>query len=366
MKIIIDAKKFGEGIKKIMPALPRRTPVFVLENILFRYNSGEIEMMTSNMEMMQLVALEAQGDGAGAALIPGRLLDDLISSLTGNIELNFGKDKLAVKTEKGKYQLSISNVIDDFPTFPHFDGITAAKTSSIVLREGIEFVKHFMSKEDIRPAMHAILLEETETEMALVATDGRVLSKFTIAGNFGHRNIVIPFDSISALEAFINDVPDEFIDVFFDGKMVKIAKPHEIFITRVIGEKFPTYGSVIPKENDKRAEVRREDIIKAIKRMQIISDKENNKIAMEFKAGKLTVSASNSNYGADGKETYDCKYNDEDFRIAFNTKLLFDCLAIFKGERITIEMKKPTTAIIIKSDEDMDNFALLMPVREDA
>ena len=242
MKITINAAQFGKIVKKILPSVPKSTPMPILENILFRFNEGEMELTATNLQTYQRITFRTEGEGKGHALIPGYMLSNLLNSLRGEINIKFTEHKMMIETEAGKYQISISREIGDYPDFPQFDGISNVQVTPEAIIEGLNSVKYAVENSNgMRPALESVLMEEKERGLNIVATDGHVLAKYVIPGNYGHKNILLPRDSVSVLEQFVSDIEDSFVGLFFDGKMIRVEKKDEVFLSRTIADKYPNY-----------------------------------------------------------------------------------------------------------------------------
>ena len=241
---------------KIIPAVPTRTPMPILENFLFEIKDGLLTIAATDMEIALKSSINIVADENKSMVIPAKLLYDTVRALK-DTTIYFdvqNSGKIILKTDNGKYTISYLPTTD-FPQLPSFpldsteQDINEITINGEDLRWAIEKTSFAVSKEEMRPAMTGILFEFGEEGMRFVATDGHRLVnllKKNINPNLNEQYI-IPERAVSALQKVL------------DEKDVKIllSKTHVSFIlsdieliTRVIGYKYPDYASVIPLENE--------------------------------------------------------------------------------------------------------------------
>jgi DNA polymerase-3 subunit beta len=138
------------------------------------------------------------------------------------------------------------------------------------------------------------------------------------------------------------------------------------FISRLIGEKYPAYSSVIPLENENFLTLNRTELLSAVKRMMLFSTSNSKQVKFSIGENTLEVSAEDIDHGSNAKETIQCEYKGDPMEIGFNTAYVNDILSHLEGEQIVFKLHSPTKASIIeltKSEENEDIMMLLMPVR---
>ena len=138
------------------------------------------------------------------------------------------------------------------------------------------------------------------------------------------------------------------------------------FITRLIGEKYPAYNSVIPLENENLLRVNTGDILSTIKRMMLFSSSNSKQVKFSIGDNNLEISAEDIDHGSNARENVECKYNGEPMDIGFNTSYVHDILSHVDNEEVIFKLHSPTKACIIEPAEMKENedlMLLLMPVR---
>jgi DNA polymerase III subunit beta len=366
MEFKINSKMLEKHLAKIIPAVPSRTPMPVLENFLFDLKDGLLTVSATDLEIALKSSINVPSDENLKMVVPARLLYDVIRNL-GDVQITFKTEpnsKLTLSTETGKYNLSYSSP-EDFPEIPVVTKEKEITLNGNDLKKALDQTSFAMSKEDMRPAMTGTLFELSEDGVRFVATDGHRLVKY-INKNLKFKKdeqYIVPERAISVLAKLLGET---------DVK-IYISKTHAAFnfgelefISRLIGEKYPAYNSVIPLENDKILKVKTGDLLSTIKRMMLFSTSNSKQVKFSIKENELEVSAEDIDHGSNAKESVYCEYKGDPMDIGFNTAYVNDILSHINDDEAIFKLHSPTKACIIEPGEVSENeelMLLLMPVR---
>lgn len=366
MEFKINSKVLEKLLSKIIPAVPTRTPMPILENFLFEIKDGSLTVSATDIEIALRSSLNVAASQNIKMVIPARLLYDIVRSLE-DAQVNFvvdDKGKLKITTDKGVYSLSYSPS-EDFPEIPAVSKEKEITISGVELKKAFDQTAFAMSKEDMRPAMTGTLMEFDKDGLRFVSTDGHRLVKF-INKSFTsdvHEQYIIPERAISVL---LKQLDEADVKVYLSKTYASFIINDFEFISRLIGEKYPSYSSVIPLENENFLTVSRKELLSAIKRMMLFSTSNSKQVKFSISDNSLEVSAEDIDHGSNAKENIQCEYKGDPMDIGFNTSYVNDILSHLEGEKVMFKLHSPTKASIIeptKSEENEDIMMLLMPVR---
>lgn len=366
MEFKINSKVLEKLLSKIIPAVPSRTPMPILENFLFDIQNGSLTVSATDLEIALKSSLNVAADENIKMVVPARLLYDIIRSLD-DTQITFETEpnsKLKLSTDNGVYNLSYSPS-EDFPEIPAVSREKEIGFSGNDLKKAFDQTAFAMSKEDMRPAMTGTLLEFTAEGLRFVTTDGHRLVKFinkTIQASVTEQYI-LPERAISVL---IKQLGEGDVKLYLSKTHASFIIGDGEFITRLIGEKYPAYNSVIPLENENLMVINKAQLQSTIKRMLLFSASTSKQVKFSISKSNLEVSAEDVDHGSDAKENVACEYNGESMDIGFNTSYVNDVLTHLNSEKITFKLHSPTKACIIepnKIEENEDLMMLLMPVR---
>jgi DNA polymerase-3 subunit beta len=350
----IDSTKLKEAVKLVMLAVPSHTPMPVLENILFEIHKDKIYLTGMDLEKYIRVEVENSQKEEITFMAPAALLNNLLERLDGGLDLTIDKKacKLLIKTETGKYNVSITEGKDEFPAFPELKEPITKAINSVELLTALKFVRGSLSKEDMRPAFTGVYFGE----QCIVATDGHKLATYEIEIGGG---FILPGESIGTITNFLKE---ETVTIAFNKEYLKIIDGKNVIISRLIGEKFPSYESVLPKDNDKEAIVNKDEMIKSLKRIQLFAPKNSFKVRLTFSQDQVVYSAENIDIVADGRDICLAEYQGEEFSICFNGHYLRRIAENYTDEKLKLSFLSPTKPMIITGESR--KYSLLMPVQD--
>ena len=366
MEFKVNSKILEKILSKIIPAVPARTPMPILENFLFEIDGGLLVIHATDLEISLKSSINVAANENMSIVIPARLIYDVVRSMN-DVQINFSVDsnnKLKLKTENGVYNISFSPS-EDFPESPTVSKSKEVSLSGKDLKKAIDQTSFAMSKEDMRPAMTGTLLEFTSEGLKFVTTDGhrlvRLVYKNVKSGS--EDQYIIPERAISVLSKLLGETD---VKIFLGKSHITFIIGDVEFSTRLIGEKYPAYSSVIPLENENSLKIKRSELLSTIKRMMLFSSSSSKQVKFSISKNNMVVSAEDIDLGSNAVETIACEYSGEQMDIGFNTQYVNDILTHVDDEEVIFKLHSPTKACIIepgKTQDGEDLMLLLMPVR---
>jgi len=366
MEFKINSKHFEKLLSKVFPAIPAKTPMAILQNFLFDIKDGLLTVYATDMEIAIKSHLNIASERNKQFIVPGKLLYETVRALPDTI-ITFSLEEnsqLKLTTDRGIYNLSYFET-KDYPGIPEIPIDKEISIPSDDLKRAIEKTSFAVSDEDMRPAMTGILLDFADDGLRFVATDGHRLVKYvkkTYQTDL-RQQYIIPKKAIHILSKFLSD-----------GEIkVNLTKSHASFklsdlefVTRLIGEKYPNYNSVIPLENENILTIKRADLISSIRRMMVFAGEDNKQVRLSIEPNALRISTENIDTSSSATENLDCDYKGDPMVIGFNVFYFNDMTTHVDSENLIFKLHSPTKACLIEPSEmseDEEILMLLMPVR---
>jgi DNA polymerase-3 subunit beta len=373
MEFKVNSKELEKLLGKIIPAVPARTPMPILENFLFEVKDGLLTIYATDLEISLKSSLSIATEDNVKVVVPARLLNDVVRSFsdtTIHFKLSSNK-KINLITDTGRYVINYLDP-DEFPDIPtvtedkNIKEINEVVINGVELRRAFEKTSFAMSKEEMRPAMMGTLFEFTDDGLRIVTTDGHRLVnmlKKSIKANF-NQQYVIPERAVSVLLKILDE---KDVKIYLTKSYISFKLNDIELITRLIAQKYPDYNSVIPLENEFLLKINTKEIHNAIKRMMLFSTSTTRRVKFSIKKESLEISAEDLDTGSSGEEKVVCEYTGEDLEIGFNSAYVNDVLNhMIDNEEIIFKLHSSTKAVIIEPVEKKENLELmmlLMPVR---
>ena len=366
MEFNLNSKELEKLLSKVIPAVPTRTPMAVLENFLLEIDEGTLTVYSTDLEISLRTSMQITTEEKIKIVVPAHLLYDVVRSLS-ETQIKFETEtdsKLKLTTDNGTYSLGYSSP-DEFPSIPEVTTEEEIIINGKELKKAIDLTSFAISKEDMRPAMTGTLFEFTNEGINFVATDGHRLVKYTNKkiNKKTEEQFIIPERAINVLSKLLTE---DDIKTKFSKTNVSFLIGDVEFISRLIAEKYPAYKSVIPLENENELKISKSEILSTIRRMSLFSTTNTKQVKFSISENSLEVTAEDIDSGSSAKEQVKCEYSGEPIEIGFNTTYIHDVLTHLSDDEIVFKLHSSTKACIIEptsQKEDEELMLLLMPVR---
>src|SRR5438132_10834554 len=108
MKVVCRQEELAQRLGVVARAVSTRASVQILSGVLLRAEGGRLHVAATDMELSLRSSLEAQVDGEGAVVVPGRLLVDLVRLLPeSEVTIEHRVDESVVRITSGSSSSSL-------------------------------------------------------------------------------------------------------------------------------------------------------------------------------------------------------------------------------------------------------------------
>ena len=137
---------------------------------------------------------------------------------------------------------------------------------------------------------------------------------------------------------------------------------NSVLISKVIDGRFPDYGKVIPKDNDKILQIKLNEFKHSVERVTTVSSDRKEGLKMGISKDSIQLSVKSPTSG-EGIENINVKFNSDDMVISFNSRYLIDITSQIENDSIIINLKDPGSPVLIKDLSDQNSFHVVMPMK---
>jgi DNA polymerase III subunit beta len=342
-------------------AVSTRGSVQVLSGILVRVDAGALELAATDMELSLRTALDAQVEGEGSVVVPGKLLADLARLLPEQeVTLEYRPEEGVVHVTSGAYSSRLNTYsAEDFPRLPALDAPLHAVERGALL-ETVERVARSASRDESRPVLTGILARFEGETLVMAATDSyRMSVKETALGAAGPQlEAIIPARALQELSRIGTGV--DTIELGVQENHVIFGAGDVWLTTRRIDGQFPNYKQLIPETFEIELTLPRGELLDVVRRAAVMALR-NSPLRLRFEEGELTVSAQTQDVG-ETRETLPAAYTGEPLEIGFNAEFLRDGIEAVSGDDLRLKLINPLRPGLI-SGEGEDFWYLIMPIR---
>jgi len=379
MRIAVDRANLLRSLGRVHRIVERRNTVPILSNVLIEARNdegfGKICLKSTDLDLEVRESTDAHVEQGGAATVPAHLLYDIIRKLPDGSEILLSLDAegkfVSVVAGRSHFQLE-SLPRGDFPELSA-DGFThnfelPAKDFKYL----IDAAQFAMSTEETRYYLNGIYLHVPASEegaehsvLRAVATDGHRLASVEIdapEAAAGMPGIIIPRKTVGELQKLLGEMGEASVKVELSDAKIRISVEAIILTSKLIDGVFPDYQRVIPVNNSKKLEVKREEFIASVDRVSTISSDRGRavKLALEKEAVTMTVHSPDSGMAEDKIAAV---FDAEAMEIGFNFRYLLDIAGQLAGEDIIFTLADSGAPTLIRDNTDARALYVLMPMR---
>jgi len=368
MRLSTSKKELRNALQKLSRATPARSTLPILSCVLFKADEGDTVLRSTDLEITYVTKIPASIEEAGEAAIPLQTLLDITNELPeGRLTISVDAQyKVELISDTGIYDL-MGKPPEEYPSIPDIADGKAITIFSDHLRQIIDKTLFAVSKDELKPSLTGVYFKFNDNDLTAVATDGHRLVRYilkNVNSQEFNSNVIVPRKFLALILTLLKD--GEEIQLWLCDNHLNLALENDVIYTRIIDERFPDYENVIPKDNDKSLTIGRDDILSAVKRVSIFSNKSTNQIALRLSADKLLLTTEDPEKASKAQEELTGNYRGEDLTIGYNAVYLKDILSHVEDENLVIQLKTSISAALFYPDspkEDNDITMLLMPIR---
>jgi DNA polymerase III subunit beta len=353
-KALADA---GRAVTTRGGALP------VLAGVRLIVSGDQLTITGSDLDLTISVTIEVAGVEDGVAVLPSKLVSDVVRSLrAGGVEITVEDDDARIVAAPSEFAIRVIPA-DEFPELSDPEG-DAVTLDAVAFKAAIEQVEKAASSDDARPILTGVLMAAEQDGLRLVSTDSYRLSVRDLAGTtvLGEgQKVLVPSRALKELARVVGDEDSQITlrlgerDAGFQVGSVSIT-------TRLIEGEFPNYRGLIPTNHPNQLTVDRLTLLDAVRRVRLLAQ-ESTPIRLAMSADGLELVAVTQDVGQAHEAVDEAIYKGDDLTVAFNPEYLIDGIEVAPGDEITLETVDELKPALLKSAQDPDFLYLLMPVR---
>lgn len=359
----------------------------ILSNVLFKVSSGNLEVITTNLETATKVSLKCKVESGGETTVNGKILFEFVSQLPeGEIVVEKLGEEVVVTT-KGYSARFATMPPEEFPAIPKIEKGIKVQVSAGVLERAIAKTVFNAAQDEGRPILTGVLCDISKNKMKMVATDGYRLGYGEVLlgnqKNLPSVKINVPARALLEVAKILSETrqleelsekedknENEFTLVIAEGlNQINFKLDGVEFTSRLIEGEFPNWQKIIPSTFNTKVKINKEEFVKLVKVAAIFARESGNIIKLKFepkgggKNGTFNVTAASSQVGSSDAQC-EVEIEGKGGEIAFNYRYLLEVLAVVGEEEINFEMNESLNPGKITSiDSKNPFFHIVMPVR---
>lgn len=363
MKFICQKNKLQEAISIAQKAVTGKSPMPILQGIYLIAENNQLTLIGSDIDLSVETKVTAEVEEEGKIVVDAKLFGEIIRKLpNSSIEINtVGNNSIEIICEKSRFTL-IHMDAEEFPSLPNINENMIFSIEQKLLKNMIKGTIFAIAQDETRPILTGVLFEIINNKLNLVALDGyRLALRSNNVDNDDTINAVIPGKTLNEVAKILSE-DEESVKITFTPNHILFNLGDTKIISRLLEGEFIKYNAILPEEHSSKVIAKKGELLNCIERASLMAKEGNtNLIKFDIKDDNLIIT-SNSQLGTVVEEL-NIILQGEELQIAFNSKYLIDVLKIIDEEEIVLEFSSSVSPCIIKNKESNKYIYLVLPVR---
>ena len=341
-----------------------RNTLPILSNVLIRAEGDTIECIATDLEIGIKMKVEGGITEEGSITVSAKKLGDIVKELPSDKSVNLAttaNDRVEITCGDGVYKI-IGMSDEEFPQLPSVEG-NAVSIGGETLRDVLQKTEFAASTEEVRYFLNGLYFNFLEDRTEIVATDGKRLALAhcePLNSPSEAKGFIVPLKAVREIDRTFAESGEVDISVF--ENQILFTDGNATLTTRLVDGEYPNYQKIIPESSEGRTVVSKEQILRATRRVAVLSNPKNYSISLEIDTEQVRVSAKTPELG-EAHETLPVESGTGTVRIGFDARLLVEALAHIDTESLSIEFSGELNPVLIKPVGTEDYISLIMPMR---
>jgi DNA polymerase-3 subunit beta len=369
MKFRLKRNTFLTGVQKTLGIVEKKTTSPILNNVLFRAKSGQLQIIATDMEMSLTSIYDADIIEDGEITLSAKKLYEMIREIQGeDIQLGL--------TANGAVKITSQKTVFKIPTLPAADYPSVTVNPEVqyfnipgaALRELITKTSYAMETDGnaARKNLNGVYLE-TELDgvniWRMVATDGYRLSKaefksLELCADIA-QGVIIPQKGLMEIKKLVEG--QETVVLGMDKNAIVVKTSNTTLKVNLVDDNYPDYKRVIPSSADACVTLDKAEYLHALKRMSVVSSDTNSAVKISIAPGKITLNSVNVDIG-EATEELTADYEGDEAEFEFNVNYLIDSVTAIATDKIILKLSKNNKPGVVLPMEGDNHISIVMPL----
>jgi len=339
----------------------------VLEAVLLSLEGNNLIIRATNLDLAIEETVSVKGAQNGVVAVLSKTILSYLNNIKDDEKLTFELVDNTLKIQSTFSEVLIKTMVsDDFPVIPRIETEAEFSISAKDIVTGIKSVVYASSVSSMKPELSSVYIYKNDNnEMVFVATDSfRLAEKKISAKGVGEEiKTLIPFKNTLEIIRVFEDFEGE-VKVSLNKNQLSISADNIYMVSRVVDGVFPDYNQIVPKKFTTEVIALKQDVINALKIINVFSDKFNQvNILLDAEKKEFLITTKNNDVG----ETFNAiptTFTGEGVQMNFNYRYIVDSFQSISVDSISFNFNGVGKPLVIKGISDPSFMYLVMPMNK--
>ena len=371
MHFTIETRAFKDAIDTVNHASIATSLTPILENILIQVQFQRVKLIANNLEMAIEYSIDKGIDisAEGSFTLSSRFLSSFISlQQDDRIEVKLlGGGSVQFKTASSETKIKGIDA-SKFPLLPTFKVDDPFTIGSAHIKQAFARTLFSTAEGNIRPTLAGVYVRVDEGSVIFASTDSFRLSEYVVkrTANISKPiSMIIPTKAATEMSRILPD--DAQVQLYVSDNQILVVSEGIRIFSRLLSGHFPDYAGFFPKAHTTKGVIRRQELMNALKKINLISRQNNFSTRFAFLAETgLEISTGDTEIGA-GNERLTASIEGEDAFVGMNSTYLLEMLSVLREDYISIDFETNLSPILIRGVPETTGDAtyrhIIMPLK---
>lgn len=371
MKFRAEHEAFAAAIGWVTRIVGARVTLPALSGVLLDAAEGRITCRATDLEVAAEVSFPAQVSEPGKALLPGRLLAQLVARLPSDtVSLAGGPEGVEVTCGRSTFHVR-GMPVEDFPQLPEPDPeATTATVRAGAFARLVSQVARAAATDEARPALTGVKLSTSGGALEATATDAYRLAIRSVPWEQAvEGESLVPARALSEAAKAASDAGGSVEVVLEEGQATFRFGDRRLTMQLIDGKTIDA-AALLPTDFEAVAVLERVPLLEALQRVAIVAQgRANSPVKLVFDEDAVDLQVTNQEVG-DASEALPVDLSGDPLTIRFNPEFLRQGLDALGSDRVEIHMNGELKPAVLQAHAEPDDEGpsddfryLLMPMR---
>ncbi len=367
MQVAFNASDFKHGMSMVSYALTAHETKDFQRGVFLETLEDGLQLTITDGEVAIRSVVPAAVREDGSALLPARLLSELIRSLEGNVELETRDNRRAlVKNMGSKTELVLIDA-QDYPSIAPIMAESVTQISQQSFKNAIKSIIFAIATDETRRILTGCLMETTADEVRFVCLDGyrlamqRVYCAHEMPKGREVLSHILPGTLVGNISRMLSDSEQPITLTLSKTHLLAEFDKTKVYSPLILGE-YINYRQILPTSWTTAVKADRLLLAFAIQRASLIArEGSNNLLRLKIEDQALTISA-NAEVGT-AMEQIPIDFDGSPLSIAFNAAYLNDVIKNIETPDLSLRFNTNVSPCVVSPVNSNQYTYLILPVR---
>lgn len=369
MKASFIGDDLFKGFNLVASVVPSSAIKQILGGVKIGIANGIASLMATDLEILVRCEVGTKSCvGEGGIVLPAARVNNILREWASSREIlmELGEGSCLLKSGGGYFKI----MGEDASRFPEVGPTEVGGFIEIegnIISNMVSKVISAVSTVKIRSVLSGVFMAVEGDTITMVAADGNRLSviKRKVVNPTGISvKGIIPVRCLVLLQRFVSDWEGVLRIGMSESRVQFVGGKVEI-VSQLIDGQYPNYEDIIPKNNDKKIEIKKDEVVSALRMASFMTDEGYRIVECVFETGKLKLSSRAMAVGETELEV-NINYNGPSFKLNVNPDYILDVLKSSDEDTILTEFGDKESAILFRAGHEHVSVVMPMETEETA